>query len=297
MTVKDLSEAEEARIRAWIGANPNEIHTSSHDDIISDEMAGMIMRGEFDEFDEAVSEAIFQTVGYPDFWESWEEEALRELGYDADHESRDAALGLLREEREYDAAPWIRDAVRGWKGNVTAILRGEDGEEFHVPGFEDRSRPWGLSERDEELFGRLVETFDPVIPADDPNDPEPDAVRLMRALEVVYGGDGCERLVACGKLDLLPFLESRSAPAAITIGPDDASNLLFYDHSNGCGNMGKFTPRKSVTLAAAFEPDESRRWGVDACYCFTGGWWRHELKASSAPDPAPAPEHDETPAP
>lgn len=283
-------EEQLAKAFAWMEDNPNRVYAASYDDVISSEMAGMLLSGDFDGFSEAVDAAHTDYTGSAKFWSSWEDELSTHLGYPG-WEGLPAALRqTIEEERAADLGPWTRDAIRHWRGHVTArILNPADPEGLiYAPGTWTE-RDGSMLEQDRALARTIIDLFEPAIPEGEGTQEE----RLRGSLEIVYGGYDREALLIGGKVDLLAIWESGKKPEAVQIGPEDKGNLLFYDYSNGCGNMGELAPRKSVTMPATFEVDSTRRYSVDSCYGFTGKWWSHEIRVAELPAPEIEPETEE----
>lgn len=280
-----LNPADMTEVMKWIDAHPNPVYAVSYDDIITNEMARLLMQGKFNEFDQAVEEAHDDYTRSDAFWADWESDFARAFGFESWSDVPEDMQEDIRDERQVDLDPWTQDAIRHWSGHVVATFTRPDLPEgdnlIYAPLFYRDE----LDERETEHARYLLETFAPALGEGDGMPAE----KLVESLDVVYGGYDREHLVLGGRLDLLAIWKARQAPTGVTLGPKDNQNLLFYDFSNGCGNMGQLNLTRTVTLPATFDCDDLHRYGVDKCYGFTGSWWRHEIEAVM---PEPAPEAD-----
>jgi len=271
-------------IFAYLDKNPNLIYSSGYDDIISDKMANMILQGKFEEFSEEVSNIVRGYESHEEFWASWEQDFAREFGFRHWDDLPEDIQEIVEENRAIDESPWLKDAIRNWTGNIVATPRWPDAPEvdnlIYAPSNHTAS-DGRMENGDAELARRLIEMFEPEIETGELTAEE----ALRDKLEMVYGGYDRECLVLCGRLNLLDIYESGKAPTHVNIGPGDVDNLLFYEHFNGCGNMGTFKPGKEVTLPASYSVDGSHGYGVDSCYGFTGSWWRHEIRVAQVEEP------------
>lgn len=281
-----MDQAKRTAIFSYLDENPREIFSNGYDDIISDEMAGMLLRGEFDKFSELVSETVTDMNSYNnEFWGDWEEEYARHFGYGSWDDIPDEERDLVTDNRNYDESDWLNNAIRHWNGNVVATVLKDDDQSY------DRLiyAPSGsLDEEDKKLATWLIDTFDPTFVDENgdqvEDDERPVEEKLVEQLDVIYGGYDREHMVVCGKVDLLQVWKDGKTPSHIDISPEDIGNILFYETTNGCGNMGEFRPSKTVTLPVELSVDAGNR-SIDACYGFTGKWWRHDLRITSEPVP------------
>ena len=280
---------EETKALAWMDENPRKIYSSSYDDIITDEQANILLSGNFEAFNESIWETERRQSDYPEFWNDWEEDFANAMGHDDWDDVPEDLQEFARENRTTDNSDWLKFAIKNWNGNVTVSIRKEDAPEhedlIYVPsGY--RNSDDNLEPRDQEIARYLIETFDPEIPEGE-GTPED---RLQRSLEVVYGGYDMETLVLIGRMNLLEIYDAGKKLTHVTIGPEDAGHLIFYDFSKGCGNMAEFKIRNEVTLPALYEVDGTTGYGVDKCYGFTGQHWRHEIRAVAREEPEAEPE-------
>lgn len=270
------------KILKYLEENPNRIYASGYDDVISDEMAQMLLTGRFDEFSESALELISDYVNSADFWYEWENEYARAFGDGTWDDIHPVEREFVEENRMCDETPWLEDAIKHWRGHIVASLMRPDAPEgdnlIYAPSNWTDS-DGEMDDREVELARWLIDTFNPVLPEGEGTAEE----RLRDGLEIVYGGYDREKMVVGGKLNLFEIWQKQEKPGFLTVGPEDVDNILFYEHFNGCGNMGSLKLQKTVTLPAEFEVDSLRTYGVDSCYGFTGSWWNHELRVSDDP--------------
>ena len=258
-------------LQEYCRANVNHIFTQGYDEHISDKEAQMLLEGRFEAFDESLQERLteWEVQGY--LWSYWEEEFCRHFDFDAWDEVPEEVRETVEELRVYDASDWIKTMIKQWRGNITVTI--------HKPGAKSPEdliyAPSGdLDDQDKALARYLIDAFGLTLK----EGPGSKAERLIHDLDVIYGGYDREVLTLIGRLDLFAIYEAQKAPKRVTIGPEDADHLIFYEHHNGCGNMGCFRLTKTRTMPASFRVDGTWGYGVDSCYGFTGQHWNHPIR-------------------
>lgn len=263
-----------ARMIAYCDATPNELHTQSYDEMISNAEANFLLEGDFDKFHDSIWDAVSSYEGQGYLWEYWESKFATAFGYDAWSEMPDRTKEFVQQHRVLKTDDYIRDLIKNWKGNVTATLRkpphkGREDYIFAPSGDLDGDD----TARANYLMKAFGIKFDTVKGYSKP-------AQLCDQLEVVYGGYDREQLTLIGRVDLVEVYEAGKAPTHVTVGPEDADNLIFYEFHNGCGNMGPFKLTRTRRMPAILRVDGTYGYGVDSCYGFTGEVWRHPIRVT-----------------
>lgn len=87
-----------------------------------------------------------------------------------------------------------------------------------------------------------------------------------------------EELCFCGTLDIedaIDAIRQGKRLAGITLGPDDADQLLMHCGWHGSGNQGEIKPTKTLTTPCDIRVDNGRKYGVDAVWGFTDQFWQN----------------------
>lgn len=247
----------------WCNDNPCEIYADYRDEL-PQKMAQLILDGKFDDFWESAYEREFEITDYPEFWFFWESEFASEFGYDSFSEMPEFVKEIAYENRMTDSRDFWRTCARNTRVHVNVILHKRNGELVYGPNL------WQWDSEEYERARYIARAFG--------FDKAPRAV--AESLELVYGGYDMECAVIFGTVDLWEILESGKKPEFVTVNQDDSDNLLFYDFSNGAGNMGTLKIGKERKFRASFHIDGTRGYGIDSCYGFCGSVWSHELKVS-----------------
>jgi len=268
------------RMLEWMDANPNVIHTSSYDETIDNDEANLILKGDFDGFDDALFERLIEWEMQGYLWDYWNGEFASAFGYDAWSDIPESVKDFACENRTMDTTRWTRDMICHWHGNVTATILKPGTQEpenlIYAPS-NYVNHDGSMAESDRKLARYLIDAFGVQIATDRAYSK---AAQLRDTLEVVYGGYDREQMLVAGRVDMWAIYESRKTPDHVIIGPEDKENILFYEHFNGCGNMGTLNLTKTRKMPARLSVDGSYGYGVDSCYGFTGSYWRHEIRVA-----------------
>lgn len=263
------------KIVTYCDENPNALYSSGYDEVISDAQANMLLKGDFEGFDESIWEMVNAYDDYPEVWAYWEGEFASAFAFDSWADVPEPMQELARENRHHDESELVKDMIRHKRCNVTATILKPGAPEpenlIYAPGgYED--------ERDAKLARYLIDAFGVKLDAVKGHSK---ADQLRDKLEVIYGGYDREQLTLIGRVDLFAIYEAQKAPTHVTIGPEDVDHLLFYEHHNGCGNMGTLPLTRTRTMPAIFRVDGTYGYGVDSCYGFTGQHWNHEIRVAT----------------
>lgn len=241
-----------ARMYKWLSDNPYRFY-GDYRDQISDEMAQMIIAGEFDSFYDEFSEWEFSLYDYADL-SDLKSEFASEFGYDSFAEMPEGIKDLFNENVAYDTSDYFRTCVKNWSGNVVARLVKRNGEYIEFPC------EW---EHDKEYARKLADYLKRHCGIEKPYDNE-----------AGYSGS---YLVALGTIDLMQILEKRQKPTHLWISERDFT--LGHNSWNGSGTCANDQYKgKRRKMKAEFRIDSAYRYGVQSVYGLTDSCWSNELE-------------------
>lgn len=247
----------------WASRNPLPVHADYRDEL-PDDMAQMILEGRFDDFAWECMEHEFRMQDDPQFWHYWHQECAEALGYEGWNDMSTAEQVAAEEARFLDTVDYWRTLCRNARPKVVATLLTMRGDQIYAPDLQY----YDPEERHRARYIRNAFGFDGA--------PREVAGRLG----VVYGGYDRECAVVIGTVDLWEILQARKIPKYITVGPRDSDQLFFYEHSNGCGNLGSMKIQNTRRFRVDLHIDGTRGYGIDSTYGFVGSMWTHELDVS-----------------
>lgn len=241
------------RLNAWIVANPYKIY-ADYRDCISDDMAQMLVAGEFQEFDESIFEWELNASDYVE-WNEWESEFASEAGYDEFENMPEWLQEHAQSERFIDCTDLIESSISQWSGHVIAWPIKRNGEyiEFPAPFYHDK-------ETIKKLAGYMRKYCG--MSANDIQASYPDT-----------------RLTVLGTLDLLAIYKAQRAPTHLTIDKHDCT--LGHEPWNGAGEGycdSYFRSDKPRKYRAKFYVDgKNPGYGVDSIFGLSGSCWSNTL--------------------
>lgn len=244
------------RLSKWIEKNPYPIY-AAQGDCISDDMAQMLITGDFTGFDESMWEWEINASDYID-WSDWQEEFATEAGYDEWDSMPEWLQEFAMERRFTDATDLIEGSIRAWSGHVIAwpMKRNGDYIEFPAPFYHDRETLRSLSDYMRKSCN---------VPYADCQASYPDT-----------------RLTVLGTLDLLDIYKAQRAPTHVTIDKHDST--IGHEPWNGAGegyHDSYFRSDKPRKYRAKFYVDGMNPgYGVDSIFGLSGSCWRNELNVS-----------------
>lgn len=241
-------------VYAYCDKNPYYVY-GDRNDCVTDEMAEMLISGQFESFNESIWEWELHNEHYND-WDSWESEFAESFGFDSWADIPEELQELARDNRYTDQSDYIETCLRNWRGNVVAHLIKRNGDYIEFPCVND------YNAKENSRLQAYLKTL---------------GINGHK-WEALYANT---YLVALGTIDLLEIYKTQKAPKFVTIGADDF--LLGFNGFNGSGTAESSTgwlAGKSRKFKAVFNVDGASGYGVDQTFGFIGRCWQNELSVS-----------------
>lgn len=255
MTTKRMT-----RMITWIEKNPHTVYADYRDELPQN-MAQMILDGEFDKFWETAWESEWDMMDYPGAWDYWESEFASEFGFDSWDQVPARIQEVCLENRFVDTSDYWKTVCSNTRFHVVARLVKRSGEYIEFPnedcvwhdaGENAKRRQYLKRHCGIDLYnGRVAESY----------------------YDYTY-------LSVLGRVDLNEILESQKKPEKIVVSPECFT--LGFNGSNGSGtcNHDRYKGKERVMHAELYI-DGTRGYGVDETYGLVGECWSNEIQIAA----------------